>query len=157
MKKSVIILIGIIYAAAITVVTFYGLETAKYVDQIVPIESIMIKNENAVRKGDTFEWTLLLKPQDTVSGKFKVEYEIGPADATNKNVKLTLVIDSDKDGVPYASVDEDGIITVSPSTPLNLPAKLYIYPGSDGSGGTETDSSRVHTVLTIIFNCTLGN
>ena len=45
MKKSVIILIAIIYVASIALVSFFGLKF-KVFEEVVPVESVKILDEN---------------------------------------------------------------------------------------------------------------
>ena len=109
MKKSVVILIGIIYIAAIALVSFFGLKF-KVFDEIVYVESIEILNPD-LEDSDTFGKYIILTP-DTVTPdadgnvKYQIEYRVHPDNATNSGVDF--VYDTQNTNV---TVDENGVVT----------------------------------------------
>ncbi len=110
MKKSVIILIGVIYAVSIMLVTFYGLKTEEYIREQIPVTEIEISNEGIQKLGENQDKCIILNQQIPDGGhlEFQIEYELTPSDATNKDV--VFEIDSEDSG--FAEVDENGLVKI---------------------------------------------
>ncbi len=121
MKKSVIILIGIIYAASITLVTFFGLQYNNYVAEEIPVSTVTITNEN-LRFTDSGKKYVALFANEAGERKFQVEYKVAPDDAYNKDVIFHM---EEND---YATVDENGLVTFSVP---NRSVELYVISSSD--------------------------
>ena len=108
MKKSVIIVIALIYVTAIALVSFIGL-TPKVNNQTVYIESIKITSDREIKKiqgDDTIHFINEFKADGTRT--VQLNCEVVPDDATNKKVNFTL----EKENT-YATVDENGLITIT--------------------------------------------
>ena len=119
MKKSVIILIAVIYIASIALVTFFGLKHNTFFED-KKVTSVSIVNEGIkyTRDGEKY---IVIPLGDTT---FQIEYEVGPEDASNKNV--TFVADEQS---TIATVDQNGLVTFN----KNGSIILYVM-ASDGSG-----------------------
>ena len=120
MKKSVIVLIGIIYAASIVLVTFFGLKYATYEPEEIPVDEIKIITtdaNNEIQTDDAGAKYVILYAKAT----FQIEYELSPSNASNK--KVDFVIDSD-----VATIDENGLVTFTEEGS----AKIYVV-STDGT------------------------
>lgn len=119
MKKSVIILIGVIYIMAVFAVSFFGLKTQVYNEKIY-ISSIEITNENLkVIEGEQY---IIVDYDD---GPVIIERKIYPLNATNKVVEYNY-----DETNAYASVDSRGVVTFTkPSWSITV----YVC-AKDGSG-----------------------
>lgn len=133
MKKSVILLIAIIYAASITMVTFFGLKYSNYFAETVPVEKIEIVGEGIKIDEEDGSKYIALYPDSNGNRTYQVEYKIYPEDAHNAEVEF--VMDS-----PFATVDENGLVTFT--KPGFHSATLFI---------TSTDGTRVTDSITILF------
>ena len=127
MKKSVIILIGVIYVMAVFAVSFFGLKTQVYNEKIY-INEIQIINENlTIVDGKQY---LIVDYDD---GPVIIERKIFPVNATSKVVEYVY-----DESNQFASVDEMGVVTFTrPSWAITV----YV---------TAKDGSGVSTALTII-------
>lgn len=83
MKKSVVILIGVIYFAAVALVSFFGLQFQIF-KQDVDVTSVEILNED-IKNGQV---TIYLDKDG--KAVYDVEYQVLPPEATNKNVRFVL-------------------------------------------------------------------
>ena len=99
-------MIGIIYAASILLVTFYGLVTEDAPTDSVSVKSIEIVGENvSENSGEKF----VLLDAVLISGgslTYQIHCKLTPENTTN--TKIIYEIDD-----PYASVDETGLVTIS--------------------------------------------
>ena len=99
-------MIGIIYAASIMLVTFYGLVTEDAPTDSIPVKSIEIVGENVGESsGEKFVWL----DSPLLSGgslTYQIQCKLTPDNTTN-----TAVIYETDD--PYASVDENGLVTIT--------------------------------------------
>lgn len=119
MKKSVIILIGIIYIMAIAMVSFFGLKTQVYEEKIY-ISSIEILNEN-VKTTSNGEKYMIVNYAD---GPIIIERKIYPENATKKVVEYAY-----DETNQIATVDQMGVVT------FEGPGALTVYiMAKDGSG-----------------------
>ena len=110
MKKSVVIIIAIIYVAAIALVSFFGLQF-KVFDQIIPVESIEILNtdlKDAPPGSDWGKYTQVFLDKDG-NGAFQIEFRVLPDNASNKLVTFVVAPDNVLDNV---SVAPNGLVTV---------------------------------------------
>ena len=110
MKKSVIIVIALIYIAAIALVSFLGLNPKVYND-ITYVESIKITSDREIKKiqgEDSIHFINEFKADGTRT--IQLYCEVKPDNATNSKVNYVL----EKDNT-YATVDENGLITITES------------------------------------------
>ena len=103
MKKSVIILIALIYAASIVLVSYLGLRPKSYNDIIYP-ESLVIENKYETVKGEKH---IDVKANEDGTGTFQFICKILPDDAKNKTIIYT-VDDNVKD---FVTISSDGLLT----------------------------------------------
>ena len=108
MKKSVVIVIALIYVAAIALVSFLGLNPKIY-NQNVYVEGITVSSDHQIEKfqgEDAIYFLNEFKADGTRTVKF--DCEVRPDDATNK--KINYVLDQDD---TFATVDENGLLTIT--------------------------------------------
>lgn len=124
MKKSVIILIGVIYIAAIALVSFFGLQ-AKIYNEKVYVERIEILNEYDI--DDQGNKYIVFYPDENGERKFQINYRVYPDDASTKKVDFNY--DTQNTNV---TIDENGVVTFKKkgSVIVNITA-------TDGSGVSE--------------------
>ena len=103
MKKSVVILIALIYIAAIALVSFFGLQF-KVFEEVVPVESVEITNEGQKYSPSQGDYIILF-PNEKGERRLKIDYRINPDNASNTEVDFAY---EQKD---VASVDEYGVVT----------------------------------------------
>lgn len=119
MKKSVVILIALIYVASIALVGFLGLQAKTYND-IIYVESLSILSEYSVNPG-TGEKFVIFK---SVAGErsLHIQCKVLPENATDQNVVFRL----DRD-CTFATIDENGLLTFSEDITSTVSTKVYIY------------------------------
>ena len=104
MKKSVSILIGLIYVASIALVSFYGLQYKTF-DEVVYVSDIEILNEG-IKTDSQGEKYIALFPDENGERKFQIEYRVYPDNATNSEVDFIY----DKQNL-NVSIDSNGVVT----------------------------------------------
>ena len=104
MKKSVVILIAIIYIASIALVSFFGLQF-KVFEEIIYTTGIELLNEDIKIDKNGKPYALATKGEDGV-WRYQIEYRVFPDNATNSAV--TYSYDNQNNTV---SVDENGVVT----------------------------------------------
>ena len=131
MKKSVVIVIALIYVAAIALVSFLGLNPKVY-NQNVYVEGIAVTADHEIEKYQG-EDTIYFLNEFNADGTrtVKLNCEVKPDNATNK--KLNFVLENDNTA---ASVDENGLITITePGT--------HVFPVFIVSAENPTISSKI--------------
>lgn len=139
MKKSVIFLIGVIYALSIVVVSFFGMQPA--VDQFkVYMTDIEITNYTTIANGEKY----ITLDYNEIEGITRVdlEYSYSPDNASYPNsVKYTITgntyKDSNGDVVTFATVSSTGSVE-------------FLEPGLVTVTITATDGSKVSDSVKII-------
>ena len=125
MKKSVVILIAIIYVASIALVSFFGLK-AKVFNEVVYTTGIEILNEDVLTSQNGQKY-VTISPNEKGERTYQILYRVSPDNATNSEVSL----DYDTQN-PNVTVSEDGLVTFSKggtSVTIQINAK-------DGSGAS---------------------
>ena len=137
MKKSVIILIALIYVVSIALVSFFGLQFKVFEEEIY-VERIEIQNSyvynnqqypkyKAETNPDTGETTqvpyFIIEPNANGERVFQIEYRVYPDNATNGKALFSI-----DDSIQGVSVSEDGLVRFEKSGA----ATVYITP-ADGS------------------------
>lgn len=125
MKKSVVILIGVIYVAAIALVSFFGLQ-AKLYNEKVYVESIEILNTD-VKIDDQGNKYVTIFPDENGERKYQIQYRVYPDNASTKTVSF----DYDKQN-KNVTVDENGVVTFTKKG-----AVIVYIKATDGSGIVE--------------------
>ena len=137
MKKSVIIIIALIYVISIALVSFFGLQF-KVFEEIIPVEKIEIQNsyvyngqqypkykaEANQETGETLQVPyFIIEPNSEGERLFQIEYRVYPDNATDARARFS--IDETIQGV---SVSEEGLVRFEKAGA----ATVYITP-ADGS------------------------
>ena len=104
MKKSVVILIAIIYVAAIALVSFFGLQY-KVFEEIISVERIEILN-SGLKENDTWGKYIIISPDENGDRRFQIEYRVYPDNATDNSIEFSY----DKQNT-NVSIDENGVVT----------------------------------------------
>ena len=130
MKKSVIILIAIIYIASIALVSFFGLQY-KIFDEVVSVERIEILNVG-LRENATWGKYVIISPDAKGEWKYHISYRVYPDNATDSRVEFSY--DTQNSNV---SVDSTGLVT-------------FKAPGMVKIQIIAVDGSNASTTLTII-------
>ena len=132
MKKSVVILIAIIYVAAVALVSFFGLQHL-VLEETVYVQRIQILNDDV--KVDPVDGSIyvVLYLDEKQEAKYQIEYRVHPENATNQGVNFSY----DKQ-TPNVTVDENGLVkftgpsaitvTLDPKdgTPLGVKPEILI-------------------------------
>jgi hypothetical protein len=127
MKKSVVVLIGIIYIAAIALVSFFGLKAKEY-NSVVYASSIEIINEGLMVDEETGERYAVVFADATGKLAYQIEHRVGPDNVSNKEVEY-VYNRNNGDGI---TIDSNGVVSFAEagsSIRVSLVAK-------DGSGTT---------------------
>lgn len=122
MKKSVVILIAVIYVASIAVVTFFGLKHNTFFED-VKVTDVTIVNEGIryTKGGEKY----IVLPSDRTT--FQIEYTILPDNAINK--KVAFIYDEQNTA---ATVDDNGLVT------FNRSGSITVYvTATDGNGASD--------------------
>ena len=131
MKKSVVILIAIIYIASIALVSFFGLQF-KVFNEIIYSNKIEIINEDIqINPNDGKPYAMAQKGEDGV-WRYQLKWRVYPDDVTNNAV--TFSYDNQNNTV---SIDENGVVTftkkgvvtieILPQDGSNVSASLTIW------------------------------
>ena len=119
MKKSVVILIALIYVASIALVGFLGLK-AKTHNDIIYLESFEILNEYKVDKNTGNKFIIFYPTEGEKSLRF--ECKVTPEDTSDKTI--IYAIDSECE---FASIDKDGLLTFNDDISSPVSVKVYLY------------------------------
>ena len=134
MKKSVVILIAIIYIASIAIVSFFGLQF-KVFDQVISVEKIELLGSELFDESEIWGKYVIIRPDPNGQYRYHIQYRVYPDNASNSKVQFTF----DKNSAPNVTVDETGLVTFSSKGMV----KVYIIA---------TDGSNIQETLTIIAN-----
>lgn len=132
MKKSVVVLIGIIYVAAVALVSFFGLQ-AKEFNEVVYVASIEILNDDLRVREDTGEKFAIVEADASGKRAYQIEYRVGPDNATNQEVEYVY----DKNNSSSISIDSNGVVTF-PKAGTSIKVRLLAKDGSDIQSETIT-------------------
>ena len=125
MKKSVVIIIALIYIASIALVSFFGLQY-KVFDEVIPVERVEITNEGQ-KPSETHGDYIVIRPNEKGERRFKIDYHVYPENASNTTVDFAY------EQVDYATVDEYGVVTFT--SPGVLKVRII---ATDGSNAEDT-------------------
>ena len=103
MKKSVVILIALIYVAAIALVSFFGLQF-KVFEEVIPVESVEITNDGQKYSPSQGDYIIVM-PNEKGERRLKIDYHVYPDNASNTEVDFAY------EQSHVASVDEYGVVT----------------------------------------------
>lgn len=124
MKKSVAILIAVIYVTSVALVSFFGLQAKMYKDKVY-VESIEILDpDGKIKIDDEGNPYVTILPDENGERKYQIQYRVHPDDASNKTVSF----DYDKQNT-NVTIDENGIVT------FKKKGSVIVYiKATDGSG-----------------------
>ena len=125
MKKSVVIIIALIYVASIALVSFFGLQF-KVFEEVKPVERIEITNAGQ-KYSESLGDYIVIYPNEKGERRVKIDYHVYPNDATNTSVDFAY------EEVDYATVDEYGVVTFT--SPGALKVRVI---ATDGSNAEDT-------------------
>ena len=125
MKKSVVIIIALIYVASIALVSFFGLQF-KVFQEVIPVERVEITNEGQ-KYSETLGDYIVIYPNEKGELRIKIDYRVYPNEATNASVDFAY------EEVDYATVDEYGVVTFT--SPGALKVRVI---ATDGSNAEDT-------------------
>lgn len=131
MKKSVVIIIGLIYGLSIVAVTLFGLKHKSF-NEIVYVSQVEIIEENARYTSDGSKY-ITLSPDDEGNRQYQLVWVVTPDNATNGGV--TFNYDKQKS---HVTVDENGLVT-------------FTAPGSVDITVTAADGTQQSDTIKIIF------
>ena len=125
MKKSVVILIALIYVASVALVSFFGLQF-KIFEEVIPVERIEITNEGQ-KHSDTHGDYVVIRPNANGEWKYQINYHVYPENASNTTIDVAY------EEVDYASVDDNCVVTFTKPGVL----KVRVI-ATDGSNAEDT-------------------
>ena len=132
MKKSVIVLIGIIYILAIVVVSFFGLKIETF-NETIYVSDVHYINEDIKISPDGTKYVVITYVDDPDNPtSYQLEWRVDPDDATRKIVSFAY--DESKS---FVTVNEFGAVIFSSK------GSITVYVNS-------TDGSAKMDALTII-------
>ena len=132
MKKSVVIIIGVIYGLSIICVTLFGLKHKSF-NEIIYVSQVEIIEENAnIRQSDGTKY-IVLSPDDNGVRQYQLVWVVSPDNANDTSV--TIDYDKQKKNV---SIDENGLVT-------------FTAPGSVDVTITSCDGTQASDTIKIIF------
>ena len=106
MKKSVVILIGVIYGLSIIVVTLFGLNFQTFND-ITYVTQVNIIEPDAKYNNSGLKY-IMLTPDEDGKREYQIKWSVTPDNATNKAVSFSY--DTTK---TFVNVDKNGLVTFS--------------------------------------------
>ena len=112
MKKSVVILIGIIYLVSVALVSFFGLDF-KVFEEVVYVERVEILNKGTEEFGGIP--CVYVKAGADGIYRYQIEYRVYPDNATNQEVDF--IYDKQNTAV---SIDEKGVVTLTSPTLIEV-------------------------------------
>ena len=109
MKKSVVIVIALIYVAAIALVSFLGLKPKTYNDNVY-VESITVTADHDIKMSKGEETIRIVNNcrEDPTPRTIQLYCEVKPDNATNPKINYTIA----KEDL-FAKVDENGLVTIT--------------------------------------------
>ena len=121
MKKSVVILIALIYAASIVLVGYLGLKAKTYND-VFPVEKIEILTEYSEVR-DTGEKYIIFNSESGKNSTLQFECRVLPDNATDKKIIYKLASDC-----TIATISENGLLTFMTDKIQSVSSlTVYIY------------------------------
>ncbi len=104
MKKSVVIIIALIYVLSVITVTLFGLQHKSF-NEIIYVSQVEIIEPNASFDQNGGKY-IRITPDESGGGQYQLVWEVTPENATNTAV--TFNYDKQKS---YVTVDENGLVT----------------------------------------------
>ena len=127
MKKSVIILIAIIYVTSIALVSFFGLQYQNFFE-VVYTDGIELLGDEIKTNPETGEKSVQIRDG---SFAYQIKYRVHPDNATNRDVYF--VYDQEKAEQLSITVSEDGLVKFTKRGSITVTVMA-----ADGSGASAT-------------------
>lgn len=105
MKKSVVILIAVIYIMAVVLVSFFGIQ-AELLEETVYVNKIEIINKDTTYTTDGVTKTIDIYFNGKDTAEYQLQWRVTPTNASNNKV----FFDYDKTRT-FVTVDENGLVT----------------------------------------------
>lgn len=105
MKKSVVILIAVIYVMAVVLVSFFGIQ-AELLEETVYVNKIEIINKDTTYATDGVTKTIDIYFNGKDTAEYQLQWRVTPTNASNNKV----FFDYDKTRT-FVTVDENGLVT----------------------------------------------
>ena len=131
MKKSVVILIALIYIASIALVSFFGLQF-KVFEEVIPVERVEIENDG-LKYNETWGNYVVIRPNEKGEWRFQINHHVYPENATKTEVDYSF--DASPEGC--ATIDKNGVVIFSGAGTV----KVHVIA---------TDGSNTEATITII-------
>ena len=131
MKKSVIILIAIIYVASIAIVSFFGLNFKSYNEKIY-VSELKIVNEGVLydEEGNRY---VVIRPDSAGELKYKIECKLTPEDATAQEIEYLYDHEID-----YVTIEADGSVIFDREKMGGRGAVSVTATSTDGTGVSDS-------------------
>lgn len=130
MKKSVVILIGIIYIASIALVGFLGIKH-KVFEEVIPVERVELLNEG-LEYSEQWKNYVVIRPDENGELKYQIKYRVYPDNASDQSVSFSY--DTQITGV---TVSPTGLVEFTEAFTGAKLVKIQII-ANDGSGASAT-------------------
>jgi hypothetical protein len=114
MKKSVVILIVLIYIVAVAIVSFFGLKI-KVFEPIVYVESIEILNQDIKQNSMGMKY-VMLELDENGEATYQIHYRVHPDEATDQGVIFSYDKQNEFvtiDDLGYVKFTDQGAVTVT--------------------------------------------
>ncbi|MBE6619516.1 MAG: hypothetical protein E7626_07045 [Ruminococcaceae bacterium] len=118
MKKSVVILILVIYLASVALVSFFGLQYKTF-DEIIYTEKIEFLNDDIKTMDDGSLYAVVKQDESTGLWVYQIKYRVYPDNATNSEVEY--IYDTQKPGVTVDTTT--GVVTFEERGALKVTIK----------------------------------
>lgn len=126
MKKSVVILIGVIYGLSILLVTFFGLKHKSF-NEIIYVSQVEIIEPKASYTSSGLKY-IVLNPDENGKREYQLMWKVSPEDA--HNTQVDFVYDTQK---KHVSIDENGLVTFTTSGSVDI-----TIMATDGTSQSDT-------------------
>lgn len=104
MKKSVVILIAVIYVMAVVLVSFFGIQ-ATLLEETVYVKDIEIINKGVKIADDGITKSIDISFNGKETAEYQIEWRVIPTNATNSKVVFNYGTQQ-----TFATVDENGLV-----------------------------------------------
>lgn len=118
MKKSVVILILVIYLVSVALVSFFGLQYKTF-DEIIYTEKIEFLNDDIKAMDDGSLYAVVKQDESTGLWVYQIKYRVYPDNATDSEVEY--IYDTQKPGVTVDTTT--GVVTFEERGALKVTIK----------------------------------
>ena len=135
MKKSVIILIALIYVASVALVSFFGLQF-KVFEEVIPVEKVEITNQVDDYNETWGDYVVITQPNEKGEVRYQINYRVYPENATNSKVSFSY--QATPEGC--ATIDEFGVVS------FNSPGMIKVFVITTDGGDAQDTLTVISTV-----------